>query len=203
MIERSQAANRFEQTARVQVAVQFGDFLDSLPGNPQRKSQVESAFVEVMSERAELSEGVSAGRSSSAELKQVSEYGYLRSRVAPLLSTAELTLLDSQRGGPSPEQLKNDYAEQLSRSASGLSEGNRELVLNTLIKHIRGSDGDAAALGQLTVNELVSQQSQSLMQAKQELQSAFSGEQLQQVNSFFDRLQGNLYMNRSMSDVPQ
>ena len=52
MIERSQAGTRFEETARMQINVQFGIFLESLSGNAARKNQIESLLVEVLSERA-------------------------------------------------------------------------------------------------------------------------------------------------------
>ncbi len=120
-----------------------------------------------------------------------------------MLNVVELSVLDSQRSGPSDEQLKKDYAEELSRTAGGLTEASRELVLDTLVKHIRMAQADAPDPSQLSVDELVGQQSRSLMHASQELQSLFSGEELQQVNIFMNRLQSNLYMNRSMSDDAQ
>ena len=200
MIERSQAATQFEQTARMQVSVQFGDFLNTLAGEPQRKSRVEAAFIDVLSERVRLSAQVVSGQASGAELVTVSEYAYLRARVAPLLNATELNLLDAQRSGPSDEQLKKEYAAELSRSAGDLSEANRELVLDTVIKHIRMSEGDAAGLGQLSVTDLVNQQSMSLTRAREELQSQLVGEQLQQANAFIAQLLANLAMNRSMTD---
>lgn len=203
MIERSQAATQFEQTARIQVNLQFGDFLNTLISDPQRRSRVEAAFIEVFSERAQLSSKVISGQAGSAELAAVSDYAYLRSRVASLLNPAELRALDSQRGGPSDEQRKNDYAEELSRTAGGLSEANRELVLDTVIKHIRMGEEDAAEPGQLSVNDLVNQQSKSLMAARMDLQSQLRGDQLEQANAFLSQLQANLAMNRAMTDEPQ
>lgn len=203
MIERSQSATQFEQTARMQVNVQFGDFLTSLAADPQKRSQVEAALIEVLSERAELSAGVSSGRVGASELAAVSDYSYLRERVAPLLNAAELSLLDSGRGGPSDAQLKREYAAELSRTAGGLTEANRELVLDIVIKHIRSSEADATGLGRLSVEDLVNQQSVSLMRAREELQSQLSGDQLQQANAFVSQLQANLAMNRAMLEAPQ
>lgn len=203
MIERSQAATQFEQTARVQVSVQFGDFLNSLARDPQKRSRVEAALIEVLGERARLSSQVVAGQASGSELAAVSDYGYLRARVEPLLNSTELAVLDGQRSGPSDEQRKRDYAEELSRSAEGLTEANRELVLDAVIKHIRMGEGDAAALGRLSVTELVNQQSMSLTRARDELQSVLTGDQLQQANAFISQLLANLAMNRAMTDEAQ
>jgi len=203
MIERSQAGDRFEQTARMQVSVQFGEFLANLSGDEQRTAQIEAAFIEVLSERAQFSSEVTTGQSSPADLQTVSSYDYLRARLAPLLSTAELAVLDSQRNGPSDAQLKNDYAAELSRTSPGLSETNRELVLDTLIKRLRPVGAAASAAGQLSVDELVAQQIRSLIQVSEELQAQLTGEQLQQAINFLNQLQSNLYMNRSMSDPAQ
>jgi hypothetical protein len=203
MIERSQATSQFEQTARMQMSVQFGDFLDALTGGPQRKSQVEAALVEVLRERAELSDRVVNGQASAAELGVVGDFAYLRAHLAPLLNATELSVLDRQSSGPSDAQLKKEYAEDLSRTAGGLTAANRELVLDTLIKYLRSDKGDTAGLGRLSVDDLVNQQSRSLMRASEELQSQLSGDQLQQVNAFLNQLQSNLTMNRSMLDAPQ
>ena len=203
MIERSQGATQFEQTARMQLRVQFGDFLALLAHDPQKRSRIEAALVEVLSERARLSSQVVAGQISGAELSAVSDYGYLRARVEPLLDPAELAVLDSQSSGPSDEQRKRDYAEELSRSAGGLTEAHRELVLDTVLKHIQMSEGDAVDSSQLSVIELVNQQSMSLTRARDELQSLLTGDQLQQANAFIAQLLANLAMNRAMTDEAQ
>lgn len=202
MIEQSQGSNRFEQTARMQLDMQYRDFLNSLSGSEQHKAQVETLIVEVLSRRVELRSQIAYGRVSSADLEAFDD-AYLRVQLAPLLSGAELATLDSQRGGPTNEQLKRDYAGELSRTTSDLTEANRELVLDILIKHMRDGQSDPAAMAQLSVDELVSLQMRAIMAAGQELQEQLSGEQMQQVMNFLNQLQSNLYRNRSMSDTPQ
>ncbi len=96
MIERSQADTQFEQTARVQMNVQFGEFLKSMAAEPGRRAQVEAVMLEVLRQRAELSLKVTRSQASTSELKIVSDYGYLRQRLAPLLTAAELTTIDAR-----------------------------------------------------------------------------------------------------------
>lgn len=203
MLERSQAANQYEQTARVQMSVQFGEFLEIMASEPQKQAEVETVLIEILSQRAELSAKVSAGQTGTAELARISDYDYLRERLLPLLNSADLALLDNQRGGPTEEQLKKDYAAALSRTAPDLSAETHDLVLDTLIQHIRNGSGNAVGLTELSVDELVTQQSMSLMRAREELESKISREQMQQVYSFLNQLQSNLYRNRSMSDTAQ
>lgn len=201
MIERSQAANQIEQTARMQMNVQFGDFLSTLEGGAVKRSRVEAIFTEVLCERAELSSRVTLGRANKNELETVSNYQYLRDRVAPSLSDSELALLDSRTDGPSDEQLKRDYSEELSRSAPDLNEASRELVLNVLINYVRVGSSSVSDSSSFSVDDLVNQQSRSIMEAREELKAQFSGDDLRQVNTFLNRLQSNLFMNRSMSDT--
>jgi len=201
MIEQTQTGNQYDQMARMQMDMQYSDFLHGLTGDEKRKARVEAALLEILSKRVEMSSAAAYGRVSAEELKAVTDYDYLRERMAPLLNSAELAVLDNQRGGPSDEQLKRDYAEELTRTAPDLTPANRELVLNTLIKYLRDGKGDASDLAKLSVEDLVSQQMQAIMQVGNELQSKISADQMQQVGAFLNQLQSNLYRNRSMSDL--
>lgn len=199
MIERSQAATQHQQTARIQMDVQFRDFLSTLEGGSQRRRSVEAALMEVMVERSELSARVVSGQARSSELNTVGSYAYLRSHVAPLLSPGELDELDAQSGGPTDAQLKREYAGELSRIAADLSEENSELVLDTLVKHLR----ESSSSGRMSVDDLVDQQGGAFRLAQQELQSQISGAQWTLVVDFFNQLRANLYMNRTMTETTQ
>jgi len=203
MIEQSQAGTQDEQMVRMQLNMQYSDFLNNLSGDSRRRARIETALLEVLSERVKLSQEVAYGRADAADLKAITDYDYLRDKMAPLLNSAELAALDSQRGGPSDEQLKRDYAEELSRIAPDLSPANRDLVLDTLIRYLRDGKGDASDLAKLSVDDLVNQQMQAIMRAGEELQSKISGPEIQMVMSFLSQLQANLYRNRSMSEASQ
>jgi hypothetical protein len=158
--------------------------------------------MEVFKERAELSSKVLSGQARTSELSAISGYEYLRANVASSLNTEELEILDSLAGGPSDAQLKREYAGELSRMASGLSDANSALVLDTLVKYIRAGN-DAVVEGRLSVDELVDQQGRAFIQAQEELQSQITGEQWSLVTGFFNQLRANLYMNRNMSETDQ
>ena len=198
MIERSQAGTRFEETARMQINVQFGIFLESLSGNAARKNQIESLLVEVLSERAKLSAEVSSGKASPEELKSVSNHAYLREKLAPLLNSVELSVLDRQTDGPSDAQLKQDYAAELARSAGSLSNERQSLVLDILVKHARMSANDSPNPSELSIDDLVAQQNRMLMHAHQEFQTLFTSNEMQLINIFMNQLQVNLYRLGSM-----
>ena len=200
MILRSQADTQFEQTARVQIDVQFGDFLRSLAAQPLKRNQVEEVLVELFSERAELSLRVAQNQASPDQLKVITQYEYVRSRLEPLLTMAELGVIDAQRGGATDQQLKNGYAEELSRTTGNLNDADKDLLLDTIVKHIRMAQGETGRMNAQSVEELIEKQGASFMHARMEMESLFDEVQLEQVDQFMGRLHNNLYRNRTMSD---
>ncbi len=200
MILRSQASTQFEQTARVQMDVQYGDFLRSLNMQPNKRNQVEAVLMELLTERAELSLKVAQNQAAASDLKAISEYAYVRSRLAPLLSAAEIAVIDAQREGATDEQLKNGYAEELSRTVGSLTESDKDLVLDTIVKHIRMAQDESGKMNAQNVEELIQKQSASFMHARMEMGTLFDEVKLEQVDQFMGRLHNNLYRNRSMSD---
>jgi len=200
MILRSQADTQFEQTARVQIDVQYGDFLRSLAAQPIKRNRVEAVLVELFSERAELSLRVAQNQASPDQLKVITQYEYVRSRLEPLLTMAELGVIDAQRGGATDQQLKNGYAEELSRTTGNLNDADKDLLLDTIVKHIRMAQGETGRMNAQSVEELIEKQGASFMHARMEMGSLFDEGQLEQVDQFMGRLHNNLYRNRSMSD---
>jgi len=200
MILRSQADTQFEQTARVQIDVQYGDFLRSLAAQPLKRNQVEAVLVELFSERVELSLRVAQNQASPDQLKVITQYEYVRSRLEPLLTMAELGVIDAQRGGATDQQLKNGYAEELSRTTGNLNDADKDLLLDTIVKHIRMAQGETGRMNAQSVEELIEKQGASFMHARMEMESLFDEVQLEQVDQFMGRLHNNLYRNRSMSD---
>ena len=200
MILRSQADTQFEQTARVQIDVQYGDFLRSLAAQPIKRNRVEAVLVELFSERAELSLRVAQNKASPDQLKVITQYEYVRSRLESLLTMAELGVIDAQRGGATDQQLKNGYAEELSRTIGNLNDADKDLLLDTIVKHIRMAQGETGRMNAQSVEELIEKQGASFMHARMEMESLFDELQLEQVDQFMGRLHNNLYRNRSMSD---
>ena len=200
MILRSQADTQFEQTARVQIDVQFGDFLRSFVTQPLKRNQVEAVLMELFSERAELSLRVAQNEASAGQLKVITEYDYVRSRLEPLLTMAELGVIDAQRGGATDQQLKNGYAQELSRTTGSLNEADKSLLLDTIVKHIRMAQGETGRMNAQNIDELIQKQSASFMHARMEMESLFDAVKLEQVDQFMGRLHNNLYRNRSMSE---
>ncbi len=201
MILRSQAGTQHAQTGRVQMNVQYGDFLQSLASQPSKRYQVEDVLLEIFTERARLSDRVARSEAQPSELNAISGYEHIRGRLEPLLTAGELAVVDSQQGGPTDEQLKNGYADELSRTTGSLTEADKSLVLDTIVKHIRMAQNDGGLMNAQDVEELIKKQSASFMHARMEMDTLFDEVKLEQVDQFMGRLHNNLYRNRSMSDA--
>jgi len=200
MLEQSQGGNQYEQMARMQVGVQYGEFLDTLEGNAQRRRDVEDAFVRVLSERADMSSRTVLGQASPAELEAISSYTYMRSNLAPLLDARELLALDELQGGTPEQQLRRTYSEQLQRYAASLTDASRNRVLEIVVNHMVFDETESSARTRLSAGELINQQLISLREAREEIQEVLDGTELQEANAFLDQLRSNLFLNQSMPD---
>lgn len=198
MIEQSQGG-RYEQMARMQVDMQYGDFLNALDGGSRKRQRVEDAIVDVISERAEKSTLAVTGGVGPGELETISSYAYLRGQLAPLLSDSELETLDAQQGTMAEQQLRRNYTEQMARVAPDITDANREMLLDTLVRFMLYSETENQA-ARLTAEQLVNQNLMALRSAREELQSQFSGVQLQQVNAFLDLIRSNLFLSAAMDE---
>ncbi|GAB5499770.1 MAG: hypothetical protein PsegKO_20810 [Pseudohongiellaceae bacterium] len=203
MIEQAQSGSQYDSMARMQVDVQFGEFLSTLADDPDQRMVVEQALIDVISERAELSAEVATGRGDVAELEALSSYAYLRGQLAPLLDSDSLQLLDEQQGAIAERNLRLNYGEQLTREAPDLSDANREMVLDILVPAMLFQQDEADDRNQLTPDQIVNQQLMSLRDAREALQSRLNGPQLEQVEQFFNQLRSNLFLNQSMYDASQ
>ncbi len=203
MIEQSQSGSQYDSMARMQVDVQFGEFLATLADDPDQRMVVEQALIDVISERAELSAEVATGRGDVAELEALSSYAYLRSQLAPLLDRDSLQLLDEQQGAVAERNLRLNYGEQLTRLAPDLTDASREMVLDILVPAMLFREDNASDRNQLSPDQIVNQQLMSLRDAREALQSRLNGPQLAQVEQFFNQIRSNLFLNQSMYDASQ
>ncbi len=196
MIEQAQGGSRYAQMARMQASAQYGEWLNGLEGNVDRRRRIEESLIEILAERAELSEQTVTGAVTPAQLAEVTNYTYLRERLAPLLNGNELSALDNLRGGSPTDQLRRSYRDQLARIGDSLTDAERDAVIDTLVGHMEFHDG-GQDVG-TDPDALVAAQLQSLADARQELQSRYAGDKLEQISTFLNQLQSNLYRNRRM-----
>ncbi|MEQ8954933.1 MAG: hypothetical protein RL120_12440 [Gammaproteobacteria bacterium] len=199
-LEQQRQTSPFEAMARMQVDIQYRDFLDALGGSAAHREAAEQALTEVMAARAEQSSLAVSGQVTPEQLRVIASYEYLRDQMATVLNSTELQLLDSRQEGMAELQLRKNYQDQMGRIVPDVTEDNREMVLDVLVKHMLLDDLDAAQRGRMSAEELVQQQLLSLMDARVELQDRLQGEQLEMVNYFLHDLRSNLFLNQSMAE---
>ena len=198
--QQRQSSSHFGSMVQMQVDVQYGDVLDALSRVASHREEVQSILIEVISERGEMSSQATRGQITPEQLAQISSYEYLRHRLSNILNSTELQLLDSRQDGIAEEQLRKTYLDQMNRVSPEITEPNRRIVLNVLIKHMlfRGNNSDYR--NQVTAEELVQQQLLSLSDARVEFQEIFVGEQLELVIQYLNELRSNLFLNQSMNN---
>ncbi|MDA1370003.1 MAG: hypothetical protein O2971_04465 [Proteobacteria bacterium] len=201
MIERSQATDRYEQMARMQVDVQFGAFLSKLVTSVDRKQQIEAALVEVFKRRAELSAQMTTGTANPTELSRVSNPQYLRARLSELLTADELQKYDAVQTDAAEQQLRQTYGNQLARIAPSLTPTNRTVVLDSLVRHMLLLGSESEIAGSTSADSAISAQLESLMRVRMELQAQLDGIELKEAESFLNQVQSGLSMNRAMFDT--
>ena len=188
-----------EQMAEMQVQVRYGGFLESLSVSDSRRADIASAIAYVFMERNTASRNISAGKAIAATMEEITSPNYLREQLLGVLTNDELSAFDQFEDNYLQVQLRDNFNSQLSSTAPGLSEANRELVLTTLMKYmgagrikISNSTGDAVDESQ--------RQLQALMQARSEITTQLDQGQMQETEKFLNRIQSGLLTSQSMND---
>ena len=188
-----------EQMAEMQVQVRYGGFLESLSVSDSRRTDIASAITDVFVDRNLASRNISAGIVTAVTMEEITSPNYLREQLLGILTNDELLVFDDFEDNYLQVQLRGNFNSQLSSTAPGLSEANRELVLTTLMKHmgagrrkVSNSTGDAVDESQ--------RQLQALMQARSEITTQLDQEQMQETEKFLSRIQSGLVTSQSMND---
>ncbi|MBM89304.1 MAG: hypothetical protein CMQ41_13095 [Gammaproteobacteria bacterium] len=199
--QQRQVSTAFHPMARMQVDMQYGDFLNSLGRDEPYRSKAEEVLIDVLAERAEFSSQVANGQIAPEKLREISSYQYLRDRMKAVLNSTDLQLLDNRREGLAEEQLRKTYLQQLNRISPKVTPANQEIVLDVLIEHMLIQKKDPIQRNRVTAEELIQRQLMSLLQARVELQNLIEGEGEQQemVDIYLNELRSNLFLNQSMS----
>ena len=149
--------------------------------------------------RNTASRNISAGIATTLTMEEITSPYYLREQLLGVLTNDELSVFDQFEDNYLQVQLRENFNSQLSNTAPGLSEVNKELVLTTLMKYmgagrtkISDSTGDAVGESQ--------RQLQALMQARSEITTQLDQGQMQETEKFLNQIQSGLLTSQSMND---
>ena len=187
-----------EQMAEMQVQVRYGGFLGNL--SKSRRVDINSAITAVFVERNKASRNITAGVATSLPMEEIALPDYLRDQLLGVLTNDELLAFDEFEASYLQVQLRNNFNSELARTAPGLSEANKKLVLEILVKHMgtgqtKGiySSGDAVDESQ--------RQLRALMDARSEISSKIDDEQMQETEKFLSQNKSGLLTSQSMNEA--
>ncbi len=187
-----------EQMAEMQVQVRYGGFLRNL--SEARRVDINSAITAVFVERNKASRNISAGVASSLAMVEITSPDYLRNQLLGVLTREELLAFDEFEDSYLQVQLRSNFNSQLTRTAPGLSEPNKELVLGILMKHMGAGQGRETYSGGNAVDES-ERQLRALMAARSEIVSQIEEEQMREIEKFLGQIQSGLLTSQSMNEA--
>ena len=187
-----------EQMAQMQAKVRYGSFVDSLGVPAEHRAEIDSAITAVFVERTRASRDRTSGRASAVSLEEISSPAYLRGKLAAIMTADELAQFDSYEATYQQRQLRNNFTLQLSRIAGGLTEANREIVLEVVMRHMGANQGNSSNID--AVNES-QRQMQALMNARMEIASQLDEAQMQEAERFLTQILSGLLNNQSMNEA--
>ena len=194
------SSNINEQMAKMRVQVRYGEFLGNLSVSDSRRADINAAITNVFVERNEASKNVSAGLATSLAMEEITSPEYLRDQLIDVLTNDELIAFDEFEDNYLQVQLRNNFNSQLTRTAPGLSEANRELVLEILMQHMGAGQTRATFSGGDAVDES-QRQLQALVQARSEINKQIDDDQMQEIEKFLSQIQSGLLTSQSMNEA--
>ena len=186
--------------AEMQVQVRYGEFLVNLSASDSRRADISAAITDVFVERNKASKNVSAGLETSLTMEEITSPDYLRDQLLDVLTKDELIAFDEFEDNYLQVQLRNNFNSQLTRTAPGLSEANKELVLEILMQHMGAGQTRATFSGGDAVDES-QRQLRALVQARSEIIKQIDEDQMQEIEKFLSQIQSGLLTSQSMNEA--
>lgn len=191
-----------EQMAQMQAKVRYGSFVDGLEVTTARRAEIDTAITAVFIERTRASRDRSSGRASAVDLEEIASAAYLRDQLAAIMSAEELAEFDGYEATFQQRQLRNNFTLQLSRVAGGLTEANREIVLEILMQNMGAGQEQVQASNRDAVDES-QRQLQALMNARTEIAGRLDEAQLREAEKFLGQILSGLLTTQSMNEAEQ
>ena len=133
-------------------------------------------------------------------MEEIASPDYLRNQLLDVLTRDELLAFDAFEDSYLEVQLRNNFNAQLARTAPGLSEANKKLVLEVLMKHMGAGQTKVLYSGGDAVDESQGQL-RALMDARSEIISQIDDEQMQETEKFLSQIQSGLLTSQSMNEA--
>ena len=192
------AMDMTRQMAEMQATVRYGEFVESLGLSDSDAEKISDVITSIFVERVEASRQRSIGGGGD-ELERITSSAYLRTHLEDVLSSSQLTRFDAYETDFIQMQQRNTFTQEIAQYAPDLTSENRELVLDTVLKHLGLSlqenvDAQTDAITE-TQRQLI-----GLTMAREELGNTLDQGQMMEANKFLNRVQSGMVQSQTMNE---
>lgn len=187
------------QMAEMQANVRYGEFVASLQLDATSTNAVRNVIANVFAERVEVSRQRASGTRTEVSLEDIATSDYLREQLAAVLDNAQLALFDQYETSFQQRQQRNTFAQELARYAPGLSDGDRQTVLDVVLKHLGGNIREGLNPQANAVTE-TQRQLAVLTAARMELRQELGESQMMEAEKFLSRIQSGMVQSQTMNE---
>jgi len=192
------AMDMTRQMAEMQATVRYGEFVESLGISESEATEISAAITSVFVERVEASRQRSIGGGGD-QLERITSSAYLREHLTKVLNSSQLTRFDAYEADFIQMQQRNTFIQEIAQYAPDLTSENRELVLDTVLKHL-GLSLDENIDAQTDAITETQRQLIGLTMARDELASALDQRQMMEANKFLNRVQSGMVQSQTMNE---
>lgn len=194
-----------ESFARIQMNLQYGEFIGSLKTDQSRADQIKNLLVDILAEQNLGAVRLAAGELELSEITETRAPDYIRNQLASLLTPDELREFEDYESGNSERMLRRTYTSQIYLTAPGLSEPNRQILVDSMVSYLspQGENYQVpdATDADSTIEWMWTRQLDAITLIRQQLQTEFEPEQMREANNFLNQMQSTLEATRNLRDT--
>ena len=205
MAARMRSPEFIESSARMQMNLRDGEFIGSLKTDQSRADQIKNLLVDILAEQNLEAVRVAAGELDMSEIMETRAPDYIRNQLALLLTPDELREFEDYESGNSERMLRRSYTSQIYLTSPGLSEPNRQILVDSVVSYLspQGENYQApSALNADSISEsMLTRQLEAITLIRQQLQTEFEPEQMREANNFLNQMKSTLEMTRNIMET--
>ncbi len=185
-----------QQIIRQEVTTQFGQFLDELEADGQRKQRIQDLLTDIVTMQSEAGNQYSNGEIDIEQLSTIVGDDFLRDQLASVMTAEELEQFERYQEDSSSHLMRESHRLMIELTAPSLSNSGRELVLNSLANH---TDLTSTEFGSPDEYESsFTKRLRALEQVRADLEQQLDSDELRVANNFLLYLQSDLEMSEAM-----
>ncbi|GJM13529.1 MAG: hypothetical protein DHS20C12_19320 [Pseudohongiella sp.] len=172
------------ESLRLETDIRFEEFLEGLSGSGQRIAEIQQQIVDAYADILAFGVALQEGSIGPAEAEARADPNYVVNQLAQLLTSEELTELESFLEEDAREQFLSVYSPQIEVMGVDLNGDNKEILLETLFleTYLQVNRNGLGAASDLESS--LQRQLQALESARDNLRASLSADQFEAANIF-------------------